>query len=219
MINATATATATAALPTLRFLLPTLRFLLPGQWASIPLHDTEVARSAIRQLVDVQIGKADQLAGLRRDIRSRLLDSLETSIAGAGQSMQVALEMVPGVPISANFTVYLPDVSLAPAIGTSGAAVLEVLRRGLTDVMDLSSEHRFAAGDSEVLRLQRVVTREAEGQLAAITSLIVDYWVTVPGAKRVVLVSFSTLFSDLSDVMVNFFDSIVRASYWQQPTS
>lgn len=41
----------------------------------------------------------------------------------------------------------------------------------------------------------------------------------LPYVKRVVLVSFSTLFSDLSDVMVGFFDSIVRASYWQQPTS
>jgi hypothetical protein len=199
--------------------LPTLRFRLPGQWSQIPLHERAEARTAIERLVELQVGKADQYATLRRDIRSRLLAALEAAIDGSGQSMHVALNVVPEVPISASFTVFLPAVALTPALGTTSTAVMDVFERGLATAADMETAQKFGIAGSEVLRVHRETVADFDDEHRDIRSLVVDYWLTVPGTKRIVLVSFSTLFSELAEVMITFFDSILRASYWEMPAA
>jgi hypothetical protein len=194
--------------------LPALRFRLPGQWFQVPLHSREEARTAVERLVRHQVGPADDRAGLRRELTARFFTAIEGAIDGNGQSMQVAITIVPEVPISANFTVFLPEVTLTPAIGTSPDAVMELLRRGLEGVTDLSTEARFDTADSAVLRLHREQAARVDDENDDVPALAVDYWITVPGHKRVVLVSFATVYSELTEVMLTFFDSIVRASYW-----
>jgi hypothetical protein len=195
--------------------LPTLRFRLPGQWFQIPLQSREGARSAVERLVRQQVGPADDRAGLRRELTARFFAALEGALDGNGQSMQVAITIVPEVPISANFTVFLPQVTLTPAVGTSPAVVMDLLRRGLDDATDLSSEVRFDTAESAVLRLHRRQAVKVDDETDDLPALAVDYWVTVPGHKRVVLVSFATVYAELEDVMLTFFDSIMRATYWE----
>lgn len=210
--------------------LPILTFRLPGQWWQIPLSDERAARAAIGALVDTQVGSADNQATLRRDLKSRMLAALDSAIAGDGQSMQIALTIVPETPMSASLLVFLPNVFLTPAIGTAPSAVMDVLRLGLETATDISTMVRFATSDSEILRLNRVthaatVVEQAAAAFAAsadaeknrIPALMVDYWMTVPGFKRAVLVSFSTVYADLEEVMLTLFDSIIRASYWRWP--
>ena len=199
--------------------LPQLRFRLPGRWAQIPLHNRDEARAAIRRLVSTQIGNADEAATVRADLRRQFEAALAEAIDGEGQSMQVAIEIIEKLPTPASFTVFLPAQRLTPAVGTTPEAVMAVLDQALADRGDVGIEtaSRFTAGESEVLRAHRyqfVPTTEGEVDLRV---LVVDYWMTVPGTKRVILVNFHTALADLEQQMLVLFDSIVRATYWQRP--
>ncbi|MCU1513753.1 MAG: hypothetical protein JWO10_843 [Microbacteriaceae bacterium] len=197
--------------------LPTIRFRLPGQWFQIPLHSRDEARTAIERVVLQQVGAADDRATLRRELRGRLFSALEAAIDGDGQSMQIALNIVPEVPISASFSVFLPQVTLTPSIGTSPTAVMDLFERGLATATDMTTAKRFSTPDSAVLRLHRREMAKVDDKHEDLPSLMVDYWVTIPGFKRVVLLSFATVFSELEEVMLQFFDSIVGVTYWSQP--
>jgi hypothetical protein len=56
-----------------------------------------------------------------------------------------------------------------------------------------------------------------DGDSAELPTLVAQYWISIPGTKRVILVVFSTVFVELEEVMLGFFDSIVRVTYWEQP--
>jgi hypothetical protein len=196
--------------------LPELRFRLPGRWWPVPLRDTEGARSSIRSLVREQVGVADEHAGLRDALARRILGTLESAIAGSGQSMYLALEIVKGAPLPATLTVFLLDTPLAPSVGTAPDRVIDVMERALVGSMTpgLDARLRFKTRESEALRAHRIV--ESTGDDSART-LVVDYWVSVPQTKRVVLASFSTGLVELQDELLGFFDAIVKASYWRHP--
>ena len=197
--------------------LPTLRLRLPGQWWQIPLRDRDEARESIRRLVSRQLGSADVHAQAREELRRHLLAALEQSIAGDGQSFHVALELVPGIPIPVAISVALPRQAITPAVGTSPEAVMAVLDQGLelAAVESWPTAHRFESRGSSVLRLHRHQAVEPADGKEPLDGLAADYWMTVPGTKRFILVSFSTAFGPLEEVMLTFFDSIVHAAYWE----
>lgn len=202
--------------------LPTLRLRLPGQWWQIPLHDRDEARESIRRLVSRQLGSADVHAQAREDLRRHLLAALEQSIAGDGQSFHVALEIVPDIPVPVAISVAMPQQAITPAVGTSPAAVMEILERGLELAAPetWATAQRFESRGSSVLRLHRrqsVETLDTDGENPGkpVDGLAADYWMTVPGTKRFVLVACSTAFGPLEQIMLTFFDSIVRAAYWE----
>jgi hypothetical protein len=197
---------------------PQLRFRLPGKWWQIPLGDLDEAKASVRRLVDVAVGPRDDRAIERDRMRSQLFTAVEKAVAGSGLSMQIALEIVEGLPIPASFTVFQPDLSLSPAVGTGGAAVMGILQQGLEKRPDFDPEAilRFRSGVSEVLRQHRteialVTDRDTPEELE---TLAVEYWMTVPNAKRVLLVSFSTALAGIDHIMLPFFDSIIGATYW-----
>lgn len=197
--------------------LPELRFRLPGKWWQVPLGDEARAKASIRDLVREQIGISDELAGLRHAMGRRLIAGLEGAIAGDGLAMQIALRIVPGVPLPAFFTVALPSIGMTPSIGTSPSAVIGVLERALTagTRLDPGTTSRFTIRESAVLRSHRIHRDEVD---VAPPALIADYWVTVPKSKRVLLITFSTGLVDIADEMLGLFDSILAASYWTRPS-
>ena len=200
--------------------LPELKFALPGEWRQVPLHDEVSARASIRRLIDARVGRADEHAQLRDSMRRQLFDGLAAAIEGDGQSMTVALDVIEGVPFSASFTVYLPPLGMTPAVGTFPAEVMRVLQAGLEAMPDQHPETmiRFAATGSEALRTHHIRQVAAAGESHAgdaLPTLVAQYWLTIPVTTRVMLVVFSTVFVDLEQVMLNFFDSIVRASHWE----
>ena len=206
--------------------LPELRLRLPGSWWNIPLTDLEEAKASIRRLVDRAAGSRDDRAADRERYRRQLLDAAEAAIAGSGRAMHIALEIVEGLPIPVSVTVFAPDMRLTPAIGTDGLAVMAILEKGLARAAETPADpdaaapptaetrsDRFRVGESEVLRrLRHETTTYGDEQ---VPGLAVDYWITVPGAKRVALLSFSTALTGMDDIMLGFFDSIVQASFWQ----
>ncbi|MCU1413965.1 MAG: hypothetical protein JWN80_1305 [Microbacteriaceae bacterium] len=199
--------------------LPVLRFRLPGQWWPIPLRSESTAKASIKALVDTVIGVADDRAILRDSMRKQLFESVEKAVAGGGQSMYIAQDVIEEVPLSASFTVILPGQGMTPAIGEEGAGVIEILRRGLeqADPNSAPTFVEFDANDSRVLRSHSI--RPGQDDPPALPALTANYWISVPGTKRVVLVSFLTAYAELEAVMLTFFDSIVRATYWEDPAS
>lgn len=201
--------------------LPQLRLRLPGQWWQVPLHDEAQARSSVKRLVARQVGTGDERARLRAELRGQFLAALETAIAGEGQSLHIALDVVEGVPISATLAVMLPPLGMTPAVGTASEAVLEILERGMRELPGAPSETmvRVSAGRGEAIRTLRRETRlvrDEQGAAEELPTLLVDYWVAVPGTKRVMLLAFMTVFAELEEVMVGFFDAIVRVIAWDE---
>lgn len=200
--------------------LPSLRFRLPGTWAQIPLHDAEQAREAVKKLVARQLGSTDEVATAREQLRRQFTEALKDAIAGEAQSMQIALEIIEGLPTPASFTVFLPTQQITPAVGTSATAVMEVLEQGIAVRPELKdSVQKFTTAESEVLRTHRYELVTVDEGAEPMKVLLVDYWMTVPGTKRFVLVNFHTALADAATEMMSLFDAIVTASYWRHPVS
>ncbi len=196
-----------------------LRFRLPGEWWPIPLQSEHVAKESIRRLIDRQVGRADDRAILRDGLRGQFYDAVERAVAGDGQSMHIALDVVEELPLSSSFTVFILPQQLTPAIGESGEALIAVLRAGLESAQPeaVSTLVEFTTGSSRVLRSHS--TTVGSDEPPTLPSLIANYWISMPGTKRVVLVSFVTAYAELEEVMLTFFDSIMRAAYWEERAS
>lgn len=199
--------------------LPSLRFRLPGTWAQIPLHDAAEAREAIKRLVAKQLGRADDAATAREQLRRQFNEALKDAIAGEAQGMQIALEIIDGLPTPASFTVFLPEQPLTPAIGTEPAAVMSVLEKGMRGRADVdgTSIETFQTAESAVLRTSRTELMVVDAEAEPMKVAIVDYWMTIPGSKRVILINFHTALADAIMEMTELFDAIVRAAYWTHP--
>lgn len=199
--------------------LPGLRLRLPGTWWQIPLHDIDEAKASIRTLVDQQVGRRDDRAANRAEFRQQLLAAAEAAAQANGKTMHIALEIAEGIPIPVSITVLLPEMRLTPAIGTDALSVIGILQQGLERKpgFDPQRVSRFSVRESEVLRVyHQEQTTYGEEQ---IPGLAVEYWITIPGFKRVALLSFSTALAGIDDIMLGFFDSIVKATYWDEPAT
>lgn len=205
--------------------LPELRLRLPGTWWQVPLRDEASARASVLRLVERQAGKSDELAQARRDITRQLLAALENAIEGDGRAMHIALDVIEGLPLSASITVFLPPLGMTPAIGTSPTAVLDVLEQGLAltkEGQESGAPHRFVTAESGVLQTHRIRTLLVPGERSndpatELPTLVAEYWMTIPGTKRVILLVCTSVFVELEQVMLDFFESIVAVSYWVHP--
>ncbi|MBD7998468.1 MULTISPECIES: hypothetical protein [Oerskovia] len=197
--------------------LPRLRLRLPGNWWQVPLHDRTEARASVRRLVAATVGPADDRAALRIELERRVLGALDDAIDGDGQAFHVALSIVPGAPIPVTAMVSLPAQQLTPAVGTSATATMAILERGLADLTPggAGALHRFTAGPSEVARRTRRHVLVDPDSDETLPTVAVEYWMTVPGTKRFVLVAFSTPAGELEEPLTGLFDQIVRVSSWE----
>jgi hypothetical protein len=130
------------------------------------------------------------------------------------------------VPLPVTITIYLPDVAMTPSIGTSGDRVMAILQQGLEglqqrEVIDLGDLSRLEVASTAAVRSTRIRQIEVgEGSdTGSLDVYVVDYWLAVPGTKRVLLVNFSTSFAELHEYLLAFFDSIMRVAYWDAPAS
>ncbi|AYF98526.1 hypothetical protein [Protaetiibacter intestinalis] len=197
--------------------LPELRFRLPGAWQQVRLDDPETARADVKALIERQVGRQDERAALRGELRAALTDRLQSAVESGAIALFVALE-IEGLPLSAYYTVYLPAQPISGAVGTSADAVAGVFETGLRQADPGATVVRVASEESIALRTHRhqavdVPTEEGEPQ-RQLDTLVVDYWLTVPDTKRVVLVSFATALGGIEEIMLDLFDAIIEVSYW-----
>jgi hypothetical protein len=118
-------------------------------------------------------------------------------------------------------SVTLPQQAITPAIGTSAAAVMDVLAQGIQETLTETwpTAKRLQTKESEVLRMHRRVPIEGKGEQEPLDALVADYWMTIPGTKRFALVSCATAFGPLEETMLGFFDSLMRVTRWDSGTA
>lgn len=208
--------------------LPELRFRLPGDWWTTDLTDRDAAVASAHRLVRHRIGPQDDRVLLRQRVIGDFTRAIDAAIEAKGLGMFMAISIAEGTPLPITFTVHAPDVSLSPAIGTKPEAVLEVLEQGIealaagahTDPGDPADRVRVDLPETQATRLHRVRVLDVgtDADPGSLETLIVDYWVAVPGSKRIVLVSFSTSMAQLQEFLLPFFDAIMRAAIWTHPS-
>ncbi len=210
-----------------RELLDGPRLHFPGTWWQIPLADNDAARDSARRLIVESIGRADQHARLRAELRRRLESAITEARAANARRFAIAIEIVPDIPIPAFLSVFDPGTDLDSARSAAAGDVMDILVRGFeraspaTDAAPLSAPtmtsekfQRFAVGDSQVVRRVRYRVIPADGDIPEVTNLIVEFWMTVPGRKRVVLLSFASPAAALADPLQNLFGAIVASAEW-----
>ena len=163
------------------------------------------------------MGKADEHAQLRKGLRERLADGIEAAKEGSAQSLFVCREIAPGVPTPVVMTVYAPTaLRMSPAVGTAPEVVMAAYKEARIQLYGETSEDwaELAIPDAQILRTVRGgdIALHPQAPEATIPNLQVDYWYTTPGSKHLVLVNFFTPLADIRNVMLEFFDSVVRAS-------
>lgn len=198
---------------------PVLRFRLVGRWSQLDLRSEEAAATSIRRYAQNLLGSADAEAQARALLRRSLHEGVGMAREASAVSMFLAREISPGTAMPVTLTVYAPSsLKMSPAIGTAPNTVADSLQKGLTTlgVEGIETATRLEIEGSSILR----VHHEREDPIHEATpdlpmrKLMVDYWYTVPGTKQVVLVNFMTPLAELRDIMLDFFDSIVRASWF-----
>ena len=209
---------------------PRLRF--PGTWWHIPLADTDAARDSARRLIVQSIGRADQHAQLRAELRQRLEGAITEARAANARRFAIAIEIVPDIPIPAFLSVFDPGTDLDSARSTAAGDVMDLFVSGFeraapaTDAAPTANAktaaektvaekfQRFAFGDSQVARRVRYRVIPADGDIPEVTNLIVEFWMTVPDRKRVVLLAFTSPAAALADPLLNLFGAIVASAEW-----
>jgi hypothetical protein len=193
-----------------------LTLRLPGTWVQLDPNRPEVTTERIHSFVELAIGRADQLAQARHDMRHALGMMMNGAPeAAALESTFLCHEIAPGSPTPIAVSVFSPaDVRMSPAIGTGPSAVIETFLAAMEVLGDASGWTRIDCADGEAARRWRITeTVVAEGaEDLPLRSFVADYWRTVPGSKRLMLVTVTSPLADIPQTLIRLADAIVAGS-------
>jgi hypothetical protein len=193
-----------------------LTLRLPGTWVQLDPNRPEVTTERIHSFVELAIGRADQLAQARHDMRRALGVMMDGAPeAAALESTFLCHEIAPGTPTPIAVSVFSPaDVHMSPAIGTGPGAVIETFLAAMEVIGDAADWTRIDCADGEAARRWRITeTVVAEGaEDLPLRSFVADYWRTVPGSKRLVLVTVTSPLADIPQTLIRLADAIVAGS-------
>lgn len=131
--------------------------------------------------------------------------------------LQIAMEISPGVPLSATLAVFLPQIDLEK-LDSLGLAELAVVLTGVvtsstdpteTGLVEELREPEFRAVRQTYLRSTRLNEGDESTPL-----LQVDYWVAATEPSRLALLTFSSTFVDFEEQLLDLFDAIVATIRW-----
>lgn len=193
---------------------------LPGRWFSLPIGDPG-ARSRIRELTDALHGRRDDRAGARIALRRRLEAALEGAEASRAEQVHLGIALEADVPLPAVASVY-PGISVA-ATATSHdpdavmAALVPLVLRAAHEPAGGTAEpgkddRVFTAGRSRILRRPRL----HHGGAHELPSLAIDYWITVPGARRAVLLHLDVPLLAPEALLLALCDAIALAARFER---
>jgi hypothetical protein len=199
--------------------VPDLRLALPGSWGRVDLDSPEAIVSSVRKLVTRLAGRADHAASLRADLRAQLGSLADRAAEGGASEMYFAIEIVPGLPVPVSLTIFWPPNLVTGSLPSRPGTVIELVQDALVSLDD-----NAGYGDQLVqelagtmtLRRTKVLVNPATDELPEYSTLIVDYWMAVPGTQRVVLLTFSTTLVELKAQMLELFRATVAVIHWEQ---
>jgi len=196
--------------------MPRLTLRLPGTWIQLDPHRPDVTAGRIRSFVDLVIGRADQLAYARREMRTALemvMDQAPTT--SALESTFVCHQLAPGTATPVAVSIFSPaQFHMSPAIGNQPATVIEAFLATLDVLGDGSDWLRIGCVDGEAVRrwcvTESVVADGTED--LAVRTFVAHYWRTVPSSKRVALVTVTSPLADIPRTLLRLADAIVGGS-------
>lgn len=196
------------------------RFALPGTWGRINLASEATMRSSTRTVIERSVGRNDQLASLRADLKKRFHAAGELARANGAVDFHIALELAPGVPLPAWLAVFLPIIEAEDLDRLGPADFTEVLNLGLSVSQDgvakatttLESTHLHA-----VRQAFRRFTAATEDE-PALELLQVDYWLAAAEPNRIVLLTFTTHLVEYESQMLELFDAVIATVRWPAPS-
>lgn len=195
---------------------PQLSLRLPGMWVQLDPARPDVTDRRIRAFVELSMGRADELASARAKARGALGVMVERADGPASlQSTFLCHEVEPGVLTPIAVSVFTPAaLHLSPVVGTRAADVMDGFLAAMDAMGDGEGWHRGAAVDGEWARRWNVSETSLGGELddLPIRSFGADYWRTVPGSKRMVLITVTSPLADIPQTLLRLADAIVSGS-------
>ena len=194
----------------------TPRFALPGSWGRINLATDRTAQSSIRKVVEHSVGRDDNLASLRADLRKRFTEAADIARANSAVDFHVALELAPGVPLPAWLGVFLPDIESTDfaALGLTDLQKALGVGLALTDGDDAVGTKELSVGKIKAVRQAFHRIRPATDDEPALELLQVDYWLAATEPNRLALLTFTTNFVDFEEQMLELFDAVISTVRW-----
>ena len=192
-------------------------FALPGTWYRIPVQNEKASLSAIRSFADDHIGKGDELATLRREMRTQLATAASEARLVGGQHMFIATDLVPGTPAGITLTTYIPNIPRPLSASISIQLAAESIASQLQNPAGTSDIDTWDGERVSVVREQRSVFHtNQDGEQAE--SLRVDYWLLREVDPDPLLLSFSApvYVDDMRDALAELLDAIVSTCDWQE---
>jgi len=193
-----------------------LTLRLPGTWVQLDPGRPEITEARVRAFVEASIGRADQLASARAHLRKALGSVLERGEGPAGlESTFLCQEIAPGVATPIAVSVFAPpDVRMSPVVGTSPEAVIAGFLDAMEVIEGAPQWKRLACADGWAARRWRVATRAALPVLAeqSFPTFAAEYWRTVPGTKRLMLITVTSPLADIPQTMLRLADAVVAGS-------
>lgn len=193
---------------------------LPGSWWTIPVADPAETERAVSALVSEAIGRRDQDARVRAELRTRFLYAADRARSTGAVQLHLCRELMPDVPLPASLTVYWPRITLSGNAAGHGAANTDaVALRAVIGGVSAPGETGVESLDDldlpcgAVLRRTRIVAADPRSPEAGVRTLEVDYWFAPP-SRRVLLLSFACGMPELADSLTELFDLMVATVGW-----
>lgn len=201
---------------------PDMDLVLPGRWGTIDLTDAETSRRAVRTVVAQAIGRRDDMAAQRARLRAQTEALAAQAREGGATDLYIALELVPGLAVPLSLTVFWPAQAVLGSSPSAPETVIDRVHELLAtrdDDHDDSDDLIEDLGETATLRRCRLVHNDADADTdaPAYDTLIVDYWLAVPGTQHVVLLTFSTPFLQGAEQVLALFRAMVNVIRWHDP--
>lgn len=193
-----------------------LSLRLPGTWVQLDPRRPELTSERVLAFVELALGRADELAQARHDLRRALgLLTRQAPEAAALESCFLCHEISPGTTTPIAVSVFSPaEMHMSPAVGVHPGAVIDTFLAAMDVLGDAADWSRLDCADGEAARRWRTSeTVVAEGvEDVPLRSFVADYWRTVPGSKRLVLVTVTSPLADIPQTLLRLADGILASS-------
>lgn len=196
-----------------------LDFALPGTWSVLMLTGTdEEVRRAVHRFVESEIGRADDRAMIRADLRNHLWDSARRGRSIGARQMHFASSLF-GIPFPVSLTITWPAFTLSEVAerpADERASRLDGLlsARGSTTVVQDP-----VLGIVRTTSVKEWEATDGNGESARMPLLEATYWLSLPDDGSVVLFSFSSALTQLKEPLMELLDAVIATVRPAGPSS
>jgi hypothetical protein len=176
-----------------------LQLHLPDGWWPVDVRSERARDRSIGALVERQVGPADHHTGLRAELRTALRHQARDAMRAGAFLLAISLMRQDDLP--------LPAAVVGYRVPRSGGHELRALKAAL--VAEPSESLELAVADhGSLLRRTRFDSARLSPTSPPARMFRADYWLDLPGAADLVLLTFSTPIMPAADGFLELFDAI-----------